>query len=388
MSKRFSSILLYGLSTLTILVLGFFLSGVLIKEGPKPVKTSKEKFIPTVGVCEVQAAEPVSTIEVQGFVETPRQTTIAAEVKGKIEWVSSKWISGGHVKEGEALMRIEQIDYQTKVSLAEANLAKARLNLETEIAQGEQALKEWENWRAKDPNKPKPSNLVLHIPQKIAAEAEVKAAQDSIEEAKRELERCTVKAPYDAIISKVLVHLGAYVNVGEKVVTLFSDSERDLRFSLTLKESARIKTNHGSPIPIKAYTPWGQGTLEWDGLINRWESTVNRETLSPYYIASLNRNPKHPLAFQVPPIGLFLQIQMEGELPEKCVRIPSRALRQDKEVWLVTKDNQLKQISVQVITRNQTDSIVTGDLQPGEKICTTPPESPVNGMIVTPVTQN
>ena len=59
----------------------------------------------------------------QGSVRPRTETTLVAEVSGKIVSVSPNFIAGGFFRKGETLLQIDPSDYEAALKRAQANLA-------------------------------------------------------------------------------------------------------------------------------------------------------------------------------------------------------------------------------------------------------------------------
>ena len=81
----------------------------------------------------------------QGSVAPRTETTLVAEVSGKIVKVSSNFVAGGFFRKGETLLEIDPSDYQTSLKRAQANLASRKAQFADQKARSEQALKDWRN---------------------------------------------------------------------------------------------------------------------------------------------------------------------------------------------------------------------------------------------------
>ncbi len=109
----------------------------------------------------------------QGTVRPRTQTTLVAEVSGKIVAISADFVAGGFFHQGDVLLQIDPSDYQTGLKRAEAELASRQARLADETARSEQALKDWQNMGKQG----QPSDLGLRKPQLASARANVSATE-------------------------------------------------------------------------------------------------------------------------------------------------------------------------------------------------------------------
>ena len=87
----------------------------------------------------------------QGSVKPRTETTVVAEVSGKIVDVSPNFIAGGFFRDGEVLLQIDPSDYEAALKRAQANLASRKAQYADQKARSEQAMKDWTNLGARAP---------------------------------------------------------------------------------------------------------------------------------------------------------------------------------------------------------------------------------------------
>jgi multidrug efflux pump subunit AcrA (membrane-fusion protein) len=69
-------------------------------------------------------------VDTQGNVVAKNQTSLTAQVSGRVIAVSPVFVEGGFFKKGDVLIRLETADFETEVKLAEADLARAQATLQ------------------------------------------------------------------------------------------------------------------------------------------------------------------------------------------------------------------------------------------------------------------
>lgn len=132
---------------------------------------------PVISALLVDAIQPevmngTFTIRAQGTI-TPRiQTSIVAEVSGRVIWVSEQFLAGGLFEAGEELLRVDPSDYETALLAAQADLSAAQATLADEQARSDAAR---DDYRRLYGNDRQPSELALRLPQVARAQAAVQA---------------------------------------------------------------------------------------------------------------------------------------------------------------------------------------------------------------------
>lgn len=268
MRKFFKYILplvLIGISIILVIVM------VTVAKGKRPERKDTANVAIRVDAIVANADSLNFTVHSQGTVRPRTETTLVAEVSGKIVSVSSNFIAGGFFREGEVLLQIDPSDYQTGLLRAQANLAARKAQLADQKARSEQALRDWTNLGREG----EPSDLTLRIPQLAEAEAGVQAAEAELKEAERDLQRTRIKVPYDGLVRNKMVDVGQYVAPGTPLgVTFAIDtaeirlplSNNDLRY-LDLPSATRLEQSQRIPVVLSAEGAQDKG--QWNGEIVR-----------------------------------------------------------------------------------------------------------------------
>jgi len=139
----------------------------------------------------VQALE--ETIEISGSLASPEDSTIAAEVDGKL--VGLRVDLGDRVRRGEMLARVNPDEYRFRMEQAEAQRQQAEANLRRveQLARSEMVAAQ-------------------QLDDARSAAAQARAMADL---AKKKFADTEVRAPFDGAIAKRNVSAGEYVRVGQ-----------------------------------------------------------------------------------------------------------------------------------------------------------------------------
>ncbi|MFT4637159.1 MAG: multidrug efflux pump subunit AcrA (membrane-fusion protein) [Verrucomicrobiales bacterium] len=137
--KRFLHLLL------TIVVLAAFagLAYLLVALRKPPVMEPPPPVIPKVKVVTMQAQDIPLAISVHGSVRARTSTQLTAQVSGQIISVHPQFQDGGFFNEGEILLSIDPVRYETQVATAKAQVATAQLALDREEALAKRNRREW-----------------------------------------------------------------------------------------------------------------------------------------------------------------------------------------------------------------------------------------------------
>ena len=79
-------------------------------------------------------------------------------------------------------------------------------------------------------------------------------------------------------------------------------------------------------------------------------------------------------------IGSFVRVEFEGRALEKVTHLPREFLHEGDRVWVFSENGTLDIRDVTVALRGRDYVVVSGGLQPGDRIITTGLSAPVQGM--------
>ena len=137
---------------------------------------SEPVYVPiTVDVVVAEKETIRIPMQAQGTVSPLQQTTLLAEVQGRIVEASETFNVGGFVNAGDVLLRIDPRDYQARLARAEAALRSAESELLQERGRADVARREWEKLPAGSQRSDEARDLYLRKPQLAQAEGQLLA---------------------------------------------------------------------------------------------------------------------------------------------------------------------------------------------------------------------
>lgn len=197
-----------------------------------------------VKVLEVTAQARVSTLALAGEVRARYESPLAFRVGGKV--VERRVNLGDPVKAGQMLVRIEATDYELAARAAAQAVAAARADL---------ALADAELTRHRSlVDKGYVSATALDQKQAAAdaARARLKAAEAEHTEAGRQVEYTTLKADADGVVTALNVNVGQVVGVGEVVLRIARDGDREIEVHVPEANLSRMRGAQSFKITLNA----------------------------------------------------------------------------------------------------------------------------------------
>jgi RND family efflux transporter MFP subunit len=263
--------------------------------------------------------------------------------------------------------------------------AKARLVREQ--AEADVAKAEWQELGGGRT----PTALTLREPQLAEAQAALASADASLEQARRDLEKTQLKAPFAGRVSSEDVDIGQFVNRGAPLAVLQSIETAEVRLPIPPDQAGYAE------LPI----PWREGmgggrpevhlsgqlggdTHSWTGRIVRTESELDTKTRMIIAVAEVVNPYERRMDENRPPLlaGLFVNAEILGHTLTNVYEIPRDAVRGRDRLLIVDNENRLQFRTVDIIRAERGRVVIEKGLNPGERICLSPLEAPVDGMQV------
>jgi RND family efflux transporter MFP subunit len=346
-------------------------------------------------LVETRNLNPTSTriiVSSQGTVEPRTRTNLVSEVSGRVIMVSPSFVAGGFFREGELLLQLDDSNHLAAVSRSEAALASARSALELEKGQADVAQREWDRLSAEEQARMRAKDLYLRKPQLAEAQARLESAEADLVEARNNLAKTRVLAPYDGLVSSKNTDIGQFVNAGTALAETFAVDYAEVRLPipetrlafLDLPRSGSAVNMDDTGPEVELVSNVGGNEYRWHGQLIRTEGVLDTRTRvmfsvvrvkDPYGLYGTERSqPLH--------IGTFVNAGIEGRQLDNIFVLPRHTLQADDMVWVADQENRLRTRKVQVVTISGNDAYVSEGFQPGDRIVITRMENPLTGMAV------
>lgn len=364
-------------SILVLLVIG---GGTLaiIKANQKPEET-RRPFTPLAVMADYAVRQDVRlSVQTQGEARPQTEINLVPEVGGKVVFVSPNFIEGGIFTKGETLIRVDPSDYNVAVVRAQAGVAQAEQVLAREIAEGDIARKDYEEL-----GRGEPSPLALRVPQKQQAQAALQAANADLDNARLQLSRTSVRAPFTGRVRTKSSDMGQFVTPGSQLGRIFSTNIVEVRLPFTDTDMSKIDLpiafvakNKDEATPVVLSAVIGGVRQQWDGLIMRTEATYDTQSRALFAIAevvdpygagrSQNGVPIAP--------GLFVDATVQGKIYPNAIVIPRDGLRVEDEIYTVDDKGKASIRKVTVLDASSERAVLSSGVEPGELVVLSPME--------------
>ena len=386
------------ISTFTVAIIGIAFAIMLAKSAKKPESKIPQPKLPAVEVKIAEATRHTYRIQSQGTALPRTSIRLVSEVSGKVVSVAESFDVGQIFTKGDVLLKIDARDYELALAQARSQVAQAQLRLQMEVKEADVVRREWELL-----NQGEPSGLQAREPQLASARAALEAALAAEEAAKRNLDRCEIRAPFDGMVARAGVRPGQFAALATPLGELFATDVVEVRLPLIASDlcfidlprpGAKVALGQAPKVTLSARA--GERRTEWLGHIVRSEETVdpmNRmvyvvaQVIDPYGLAKRDGAPLRS--------GTFVRASIEGRTQENVIVLPRYALRGKNQVWIVSEKSTLQEWlgyrepshhkrlifrSVDVSFADAKQVIVAAGIQQGEQVVVSLLAAVVDGM--------
>ncbi len=366
-----------------IVLLFSFGAMTLMATAPVLEPTAREPVYATVRIKEVTPEAVQLKVHSQGTVMPSTESQLIPEVSGRITWMSPNLVAGGYFKAGDLLARVDDQDYRNTRDRAKATLGRAE-------AEQQHARFEYKRLQSLAERKlTSRSQLENALRALRVAEASLQDARVNYEQALQNVERTEIKAPFTGLVRMENVDIGQFISRGAAIATLYASdlvevrlpiADRQLAF-LNLPATLRGELPEALQPSVSLSTEYAGQKLTWQGKIVRTEAEIDISSRMVQLVARVPNDPQNaPLS-----VGLFVEAEIEGLSAENIVVLPRSAMRNNNQVLVVDEENKLRFRPIEPLRLYQDDVLIKDGLLSGDRVCISPLQTAVDGMIVNPV---
>ncbi|MFH5831589.1 efflux RND transporter periplasmic adaptor subunit [Halalkalibaculum sp. DA3122] len=327
-----------------------------------------------VDVIEVQRGTYEPTIRAMGTVMPSQDITLSPRVSGQVMERSPNFTPGGYVEKGETLLQLDPSDYENTLQQRESDLSQAMSDLKIEM--GRQNVAQQDYQLLSDTLSEENRELVLREPQLEAARSEVQSARAAVQQAELDLERTTIKAPFDAHILSRNVNVGSQVAPGDNLGRLVGLDTYWVEATVPLSQlrwlSFPSDRDQGSEVRIINRTAWDEGEYRLGHLFRLVGSLENKTRMARVLITV-----RDPQSYQTGNTGLprliigsFVESNIKADAIANVFRLNRDYLRQNDTVW-VMEDGELSIRDVDIVFRDAEYAYIRGGLNEQDQVVTT-----------------
>ena len=305
------------------------------KDGKKDAVAIPAKLvIAPEDVLTIQANALSSGPVVTGSIQPERKADLRAEVSAVVLQVLKE--NGDLVRRGDVLVRLDPTSIRDNLQSAEANVRNATQALD----QSERNLQRLKTLR--DSGMTSLQALDDAEVRRNAAQSELAASHARAVLARQQLERTTVRAPFDGVVSDRKVSAGDTASVGKELLKVIDPSSMRFAGRVSADKISVVRVDQAVSFRINGYA--GQ---EFRGKVTRVDPSANDVTRQVEVLVSFDEVRQARVA------GLFAEGLIEAS-STKAVTLPESVLLRSGDkasVWRV-KSNTLSRVDLALGARD------------------------------------
>ena len=370
---------------LPILALGIAIVAALVLMANSPsLDPNIPEPMPTVVRVTTVTPESVNlTVISQGSVNPNIETQLIPEVSGQVIWMSPALVAGGRFAIGEVLLRLDDQDLASDLERASASLSRAQ-------AEDQHADFEYQRLESLGERQLASRSQIENALRTFRiAQASLQEASAIHDQARRDLSRTEIQAPFSGLVRNKKVDIGQFVARGNPIATIYATDIVEVRLPIADQQLAYLQL----PIDMQGLLPPGSRpgveltanyagrSLTWRGEIIRTEAEIDTKSRMVHVVARIdNRIQNTPLS-----VGLFVNGEIMGRTADNIIQLPRSALRGNDRVLIVDQDNRLRFRTVELLRLFQDKVLISAGLTQGERVCLSPIQTVIDGMPVDPI---
>ncbi len=373
---------------LIVLAVGIMGAWWLVAHRPRPERERLEPIPPIAQVVQAERSTEMVRVAAMGTVVAAKRVVLQPEVSGRIIEQSPRLLPGGLFEAGEVVVRIDPRDYETAVKQQEAAVEQARLEIQLEKGRQVIAEREWKLLEEDISLDQASKELALRKPQQKNAQASLAAAESMLDQARLQLERTRVYAPFNAVVQEEFVDEGQLVSPQTQLATLIGTDRFWVQVSIPVDRLRWIgfSGTEGTDASVVTVTQELSGNVQVKrpGRLVRLLGDLDPvgrmarvlvEIDDPLGLESENNPHGLPLM-----LGAYVRVEIEGRSVEEVFSVPRRAIREGDQVWIMGEEDRLVFQPVEVLHRSKERVLIREGLNGGERIVVNSIPSPLPGM--------
>ena len=366
-----------------ILVIGMAITAVIFLTEPEAKfegATVETAMLVDVVPVKQGTFEPV--IVATGTVRPVEDVNLSPLVSGQIIRRDPAFAPGGFVKKNQVLLQIDPADYRNTLEMRKSEFMQSQTTLDTEM--GRQQIAEQDLQLITDdslfggnPLTEEERQLVLRKPQLNAVKASIGGAKASMEQARLNLERTTIRAPFDAHILSQNVTKGSQVAQGDDLGRIVGT---DYYWIIATVPVSKIQwlsfpngvSENGSQVKITNSTAWGPDAFR-EGYLDKQIGALEDQTRLARVLVKVPDPLANTEGAKGKPklmIGTFVEVNLMADPVANVVRLNRDHVRSNNTVW-VMKDGKLEIRKVEIVLTDDVYAYIRKGLEDGEKVVVT-----------------
>lgn len=382
--NRITGFILHILLPMAALACGVAITVYLMKTPPEAQPRKRPPTATLVEVRKVEAGRQPTVIHAMGEIIAARAVELKPRVNGEVIEVDKEFAPGGYFQGGETMLKLDPADYALVIRQLESETDQAESDLALEMGNQQIARKEFAILN--EQVSPEERSLILRQPQLDKLKASLASAQARLAQARLDLARTEIEAPFNSVIDSRNVDTGAKVTESTVLATLVGTDTFWLRLTVPVEQLQWVSipaTSSEAGSTVRIFTQDG-GSPEGfrTGQVIRLTASLEAQGRMAQLLVKVDdplcrkdENRDKPRLL----LGSYVRAEIEGTGIASGIRIARADLHDGNHIWLMDDEGRLDIRPVDIIFRNRDEVIVGDGLAEGERLVTSALASPIAG---------
>lgn len=303
-------------------------------------KKTEERSPVKVGVEKAAIVSSDATRKYSGKVTASRETVVSTPFPAHLQ--SLQVSQGQSVAKGQTVAKLSSETVESTLSMAEATLRQAQDG--------------YDRLQSVKDNGSVPAIKIVEV------ETALQKAKAAYNTAKKASADCALKAPFAGTVSSVLVECGEELQIAQPVVKIVDLNSLEITISVPETEISSMTPGMKAAVSVPAVSD-----RQFSAVLVR--KGVDASAVSHSYSCSLR--PESEIKGLMP--GMIADVRFESRSEDDSIVIPASAVRSDRDgryVWTVSGDNKVAKQYIETGGFSGTGIIVSGGIEPGDRIIT------------------
>lgn len=334
-------------------------------------------------VVTVQPSEATLNTSYPATIKGIQDIEIRPRISGHIMKVLVD--EGDFVRAGQPLFIIDKVQYEAAVNSAKAAINVVKANIATQELTVKNKRMLFEKGIISQYDMEMAENDLASL------KAQLSEAQANLVTAQNNLSFCTVTSPADGVVGMIPYRVGSLVSstTTEPLTTVSNITKMYVYFSMTEKQMLELTRNTGGITESIEKMPkvnlvLSDGTqYTSEGTITAVSGVIDQTTGSVQMRATFDNSGKELRSGGTGSVLVPTHVTNAIVIPQKA----TYEIQDKKYVYLLGKDNKVKNTEITVLTQNDgTNYVVTSGIKAGDRLVVEGVNSLKDGMQINPIT--
>lgn len=303
----------------------------------------------TIDCTPIQKLKTQPLIELSGRINSSSKINIISEVNGVSKISNSNFEVGQQFKKGDVLLSVEDGDIELELKSIKSQflslLIQVLPDLKMDFPSLGSKLSTYVNNFNLDKSIPDFPKIKELKARNFLSSRQVFANYYTIKSLEKKLEKFQIKAPFDGVLTKVLIDPGSSVIIGQPLGEFINTKIYEMNGAVSASDSYLI--NIGDPVLMSS----DDMDLVIEGEVNRLGSHINELTQSvDVFVVIKNDNVKD---------GMYVTGQIICDSINNAFTINRSKITKDNQVYTIV-NNKLKLKNIDIITFQNESVIIKG----------------------------